>query len=246
MALIKCPECGKEISDTASQCQRCACLLAVMKRFATLSSAILFVFWSSYCSAETFSIRNGISYGDSMIEVESKESLRISEKTDTTLKTVEGTIASIDKSYIVYNFSSDGKLVDIFMDFGVHIGKTEQAIAAYKTVYEALVSKYGSPASIKDDSWYVVCGSAVDEYIHNVSFLKSFGLTPSLQDKAQWILRYDDINVKIDLIRYAPNGVSAKSISSDVIISYRFFTDAEEQAAINSLNTQQQNIQDDL
>ena len=31
MALIKCPECGAEVSDKASQCPRCAYPLAVMK-----------------------------------------------------------------------------------------------------------------------------------------------------------------------------------------------------------------------
>ena len=64
-----------------------------MKRTAVLFSVILCIFLVSYGSAETFFLRNGITYGDSMEEVEAKESLGISEKTDSTLKTVEGTIA---------------------------------------------------------------------------------------------------------------------------------------------------------
>ena len=207
---------------------------------------VLMLTMVSNCLAERFSLRNGISYGDTMDDVEAKEVLGISEKTETTLKTVEGTIASINGSYIVYSFSNQGELVDVFMDFGVHIGKPEQAISAYNTVYEALSGKYGSPSEIVNDAWYVIYGSAVREYASQSSFLKSLGLTPALQDKAQWILRYDDINVKIDLIRYAPNGVSSRSISSDVIVSYRFFTNAEEQSALDALDNQKQSNQNDL
>lgn len=211
-----------------------------------LVAVIMLTSCAQICFAESFSLRNGIAYGDTMADVEQKEALGIAEKTSTTLKTVEGTISSIANSYIIYTFSSDGTLADVYMDFGVHIGRTEQAISAYETVYKALTGKYGSPSSITNDAWYVIYGSAVERYASNASFLKGLGLTPSLQDKAQWILRFDNINVKIDLIRYAPNGVSAKSISSDVILSYRFFTDAEEQAAIDALNNQQQSNQNDL
>ena len=212
------------------------CVLLIVLLLAAFSSGV----------AENFSLRNGITCSDTMSSVEEKESLSIAEKTENTLKTVEGTIASIDKSYIVYTFSSDKTLEDVYMDFGVHIGKPEQAISAYSTVYEALSSKYGKPSTIEGGSWYVIYGSAVERYASNVSFLKGLGLTPSLQDCAQWILRYDDINVKIDLIRYAPNGVSSKSVSSDVIVSYHFFTDEEEQNALNVLKDQKQSNQDDL
>lgn len=216
-----------------------------MKKVISFVLILLFIIPST-CFAETFSIRNGIVYGDTIMDVESKEALGIDERTSTTLTTKTGTIASIDNSFIVYSFNSDGKLYDILMDFGVHIGKTEQAISAYNTVYEALMNKYGNPSTISNDAWYVIYGSAVEKYASNQSFLNSLGLTPSLQDKAQWILRYDDINVKIDLIRYAPNGVSSRSVSSDVIVSYRFFTDEEEQAAIDALNSEKQSNQDDL
>ena len=216
-----------------------------MKRIISFVCILLLIL-TSKCYAETFSIRNGIVYGDTINNVESKETLGIAKRTSSTLTTKTGTIASIGNSFITYSFNSEGKLYDIYMDFGVHIGKTEQAISAYNTVYEALTNKYGNPSSIINDSWYVIYGSAVEEYTSNSAFLKELGLTPSLQNKAQWILRYDDINVKIDLIRYAPNGVSTKSISSDVIVSYRFFTDIEEQAAINNLNNKKQSNQDDL
>ena len=191
---------------------------------------------------DKFTFRNGITFLDTIDTIETKEVLGIAEKTETTLKTVEGTISSIGNSYIIYSFSDDGKLFDVYMDFGVHIGKHEQAISAYNTVYEALVGKYGLPATIKNDAWYVIYGSAVKEYTKSESFLKSLGITPSLQDKSQWILRFDDINVKIDLIRYAPNGGS----SSDVIMSYRFFTDEDEQIALGALNNQKQSNQNDL
>ncbi len=196
--------------------------------------------------ADNFSLRNGIGFGDTMASVEEKESFSIAERTENTLKTVEGTIASIDKSYIIYTFSSNGILEDVYMDFGVHIGKPEQAKLAYSTVYEALVGKYGTPSEIEGGAWYVIYGSAVEKFASNASFLQGLGLTPSLQDCAQWILRYDDINAKIDLIRYAPNGVSSKSVSSDVIVSYHFFTDDEEQKAINALDDQKQSNQNDL
>lgn len=208
---------------------------------------VLLVITTSVCYAETFSIRNGIVYGDTMKDVESKESLGIAERTSDTLTTNTGTIASVDNSYIIYSFNSDGKLIDILMDFGVHIGKPEQAISAYETIYETLKKKYGTPYSIdSSDVWYVIYGSAVTKFASNRAFLKKYGLTPSLQGKVEWILQYDDINVKIDLIRYAPNGISATSISSDVIVSYRLFTNAEEQNAIDALNQKKQSYQDDL
>ena len=209
-------------------------------------SVVLLLSAFSIGFAEHFSLRNGIQYGDTMESVEKKERFSIDEKTVNTLKTCEGTIASIEKSYIVYTFSSRGTLEDVYMDFGVHIGKPEQAISAYSTVYEALLGKYGPPSEIEGGSWYVIYGSAVEKYASNVSFLKELGLTPALQDCAQWVIRYDDINVKIDLIRYAPNGVSQKGTSSDVIVSYHFFTDEEEQNAINALNDQKQSNQNDL
>ncbi len=168
--------------------------------------------------------------------------LGIAKKSSTSLLTQAGTIASIENSTIEYTFDDDGGLIDIFMDFGVHIGKPEQAVYAYKTIHEALSDKYGKPSAIEDDAWYVIYGSAVSKYESQSAFIKSLGITPSLQEKAQWILRYDDINVKIDLIRYAPNG----GTSSDVIVSYRFFTDEEEQQAIDRLDSQQKYIQDDL
>ena len=212
----------------------------------TLVIVLLLISMVVCSSAESFSFRNGISYGDTMSEVEAKESFNIIEKTDTTLKTDNGTIASIGDSYIIYTFTPDDKLIDIYMDFGVHIGKPEQAISAYKTVYDGLVGKYGTPTKIEDDAIYVISGSAVDKVYENANFLSSIGLTPSLQEMAQWVLRYDNTNVKIDLLRYAPNGVSTKSISSDVIISYHFFSNEEEQAAIDALNSYQDSIQQSI
>ena len=162
----------------------------------------------------TFSIRNGIVYGDSINTVKEKEELGIAEETSSSLTTIEGTIASIANSTITYSFSADGSLYDVLMDFGVHIGKPQQAISAYNTVFEALCDKYGEPFGQNLSTWYVIYGSAVEDYSRNASFLKNIGLTPALQGSAQWILRYEDINVKIDLLRHGPNGPN----SSDVIV----------------------------
>ena len=76
-----------------------------MKKVISFVLILLFIITST-CFAETFSIRNGIVYGDTIMDVESKEALGIDERTSTTLTTKTGTIASIDNSFIVYSFNS--------------------------------------------------------------------------------------------------------------------------------------------
>ena len=217
-----------------------------MKRIISLLTCVVLL-TAMFCNAETFSVRNGITFSDTMEDVKSKEALEIAEENENQLKTVEGTIASIENSYIEYTFDEETSLLnDIYMDFGVHIGKPEQAISAYNLIYNTLVNKYGEPIDAKTSDWYYICGSAVDTYFTNKSFLEHWGLTPSLQNKSQWVLRYDDINVKIDLIRYAPNGITTGSGGSDVIMSYRFFTNEQEQELLGQLQLIADVIADDL
>ncbi len=217
--------------------------ITVKKVFSIL--IILLVFMSSIVGsalADDFSVRNNIRFGDTKEEVKAKESLPISNEAEKYF-IVEGTVASVDNSTVLYSFN-DGKLCNVKIDFGVHIGKSEQAISAYKTVFDALSSKYGEPYSVDGNEFYIVYGFAVSQYLSAVDGLSSLGINMknALQNKSEWILRLDDINVKIDLVRFAVNGGS----SSDVVLSYKAFTDEEEQNAIESENAKNANIQNDL
>ena len=177
--------------------------------------------------SQSFSIRNGIMFGDTKENVKEKEKFKIEEENDSLIRTKPGKVAGVEDSYVEYHFNDSGLLYDIYMDFGVHIGKNSQAEAAYNSTFKTLRQKYGAPIILDDETWYVIEGSAVSKYRENSAFLKSVDIKPVLQQYSQWIIRYDDISVMIDLIRYAPNGEG----SSDVILSYRAFTTEEEEIA---------------
>ena len=102
--------------------------------------------------------------------------------------------------------------------------------------------KYGEPISVDSGEFYPITGSAVDELVHNISFLSGLGIEPAPQGISEWIVRSEPYNVKIELIQYGPNGKT----SSDVMVSYRAFTNEEEQAILDNIDNAKNTLQEEM
>ena len=123
--------------------------------------------------AEDFVLRNGIVFGDSMEDVQSKESFAIETiedgsdeesneeedgeevKLPYSITTENGTLAGIDDSYIVYKFDADKRLRNV--DYYFRSSSLKDSIDNdYNNVNAGLIRKYGKPLGYSNGDIYIL------------------------------------------------------------------------------------------
>ena len=216
-------------------------------------------------NADDFTIRNDIYFGDSIEIVQEKEVLGfneedIADKNDiVNLTTKYGTIAGIDNSNIVYSFEND-ELTDIVYGIGIAKDNLDENIleSDYNTIFDGLVRKYGDPlynnrkygelySNLKEGEYPIVT------YAYNyASFVNNYSTITDINymlDYNEWVVKYDDYNVKIDLTG-ALCEYDAKMHLSGVYVGYKYFTDEDLENAIQEIEEYEKdiysNVDDDL
>ena len=178
--------------------------------------------------ADDFVLRNDIQFGDSVSEVQKKETLTTKRDTnddgETELETPEGgTIAGIDDSKVTFTFNKDDELYDMRYYFYED---------AYDTLSDALIDKYGDPLEPDGDVIFVTRTSALTAAARLNSMYEMLGDKMEVLGFSQWLVECDDYSVKIDLIEMNFYN-SSKPHDYYTLIGYRKVTDEEVQNDIN-------------
>ena len=217
-----------------------------MKKYVSCVLALAIILsCTSISYAEEFSIRNGIQFGMSIEQVRSIEEKNGSPKYEdvkdydskhypgySVLKIATASIGGIDTSSygkIVYCFDKNKHLDCIVYEFGTHFPKAS-ADEKYVKIKKTMEEKYGKSI---DEGTYLV---KTPVYYRWDWYKSMYG---RLYHNNQWVIRFENYYVVIDLVELAMAGGTANNLNSvQVILEYKI-VDAQ------TINDLLQNIVDD-
>ena len=133
----------------------------------------------------TFTFGDGISFGDTIDDVQSKESglKNNGNRTDTILHPGL-TLSGIGNTLRVYGFDDNGKLDLIQLVYGEQTW--DDAIASYKAIEQGLRRKYGAPVEDLANAEFIVTGAVK---MYELCVVGENGVvSKELYDKNQWVI----------------------------------------------------------
>lgn len=142
-------------------------------------------------SADTFMIRNGISFGMSREEVIKTETLKDYGGNSSFIKYVDAELAGYSRSILEYKFES-GKLKTVYMVFN-NGAKRAQCEREYKELNNVLVEKYGKPLEKKNGKPNEPIGTDLQDAIDVTKQMSNYAVTFS-----EWLINDDGGKVKIE------------------------------------------------
>lgn len=171
-----------------------------------LVTIILSILLSPGALAETFSIRNGITFGMTKEQVKKIETMKVSsEWTDGTYLSYKNiTISGIKNSILEYHFENK-KLINFTMLFNDNATKATHE-KDYKTLNAALKDKYGKPLGYANGKTAELVSGYLDAQISIALLDKMLG--GKLQYKVtydEWLIPTDDGKVKIEHVLFTSN-----------------------------------------
>lgn len=194
-------------------------------------------------SAEAFTLRNGILFGDTMEEILEKESSLVRDSDDSNWFT--GKVAGRDNTKVGFAFDDDEKLESMvygFQDFSSKDSMNEH----YQTLYQSLVRQYGKPIGNTGGRVELISGPAFERMALIVYFLGELdGCSGAYNDYDEWTLDTDGGHVKIDLISYYFRNAQY-DYTYYVDLSYYFYTDEDYENAMNEKIAETSEIDNDL
>lgn len=233
-----------------------------MKRIFAIAIMFILILSCVTSSAESFMLRNGITFGDTMEDVLEKETFEIDtideendneEATDPdaepveypySITTVENTLAGIPESYIYYKFDANKTLKEV--DYHFRSSSYKDTIDNdYDKVNEGLIRKYGTPLGYTNGDCYIFTGSAIEGaaiIAYLFEMLDGYG---DLRDYDEWDVEYDDYHVKIEQVEYY-YGSSYSEIDYCHRMSYTYFTDEDLNAEMDSKKDSQNAVDSDI
>ena len=193
--------------------------------------------------ADSFSLRSGIHFGDTIDDVKKKENdLVFQEQSDYTSEVVleySGKIAGSEGKAKFY-FGDDTKtlLTDVLYEF--EISDKSSATALSQKIYDSCIRQYGDPTY--EDGLFDLYGKAISSSYFVAAVGQEMGVLKISQDSNyEWVFLDDyDEYVTIDLVLFYKESTSSYYNSGYVIaISYHTFSDEELQGVYD-------NIQDEI
>lgn len=212
---------------------------------------VLFSFIHVVSFADSFSLRNGIMFGDSYETVKSKETMPFNEADDSVLDsgirqvfTGKGKVAGLDDGQIMFRFTPDNKLYEMKYDY-TFISSKETIEYDYETIYNGLVRKYGEPLNYSDGNISLITTIAIDGALGVVGMFNSINAAADYIDYDEWIVELGDgNNIKIEIISYYTGSIDNRKYSLNV--GYKMFTDEEMEQAISDKKASTASIDDEL
>jgi len=234
-----------------------------MKRILAMVLAIGILFTSTIAYAEEFSLRNGITFGDTIEEVLAKETFSIESVDDGSdedsvedketddeselpysITTAHDTLAGIPDSHIVYRFDQNKTLKEVKYYFRSSSLK-ETIDNDYNNINSGFIRKYGSPLGYSNGDCYIFTGGAMYETVYITYLVQSLDGYGDLRDYDEWDVNTGDYHVKIEHIEYYL-GSSYSDLNYSHVVSYTYFTDEDLQNAKNEKVENQNAIDNDL
>lgn len=206
-----------------------------MKKLVSLLLVSMMVLLTVSATAEEFSLRNGIQFGDTMDDVLAKETLEISESGEMDpdgdysyyISTGEGTVADIDFDRIDYYFDANQTLCEV-----LYVFKTGNDTVTSMTNYFLLVAdvcnEYGAVLGNTEGELYPFVGAAIQRAANTVRLLQMFGGNAYVCNYDEWVIDLDEGHVKIETAQRYALGTEDMY---DMEMSYTYFTDDDLAAA---------------
>lgn len=242
-----------------------------MKRVISILSllALLASLFPVAFADDTFTLRDGIEFGDTLDTVESKNKTL---KKVTTCKQYNyirtANINSVDwleqafKKYpdngVWFNgkilgwadmdcgfFFRDDALIGMNYSFPFTKYGSDSAVACYRDIRDSLIKKYGEPLDISDGYTFVLTGPAF-ERMNRVKYLSAWEVTSEVEtiDTKEWYIEKESYNVKIDLVIYTYSRNKSYDIFID--LSYQKFTPEEYEKALQKNRAKANALDDEL
>jgi len=217
-----------------------------MKRVLSLV-LVMFIFWNvgakvAIGETESFSIRNGITFGDNAETVKRKEVLKIDKEIlpdkandrEGQIITKSGKVAGIDSSSIKYYFGYEDSLNRVDYSFAYEYD-TKSAQYRYDMINEGLIKKYGDALGYRNGECFIIQKGCLSETYSMVENLMPHGLSDGVLAYDEWVVGYNDYNIKIEHIIYS---LTQKSLGKWYVhvLSYTTFSEEE---LINAMQEKQ-------
>lgn len=196
---------------------------------------------------EGFTLRNGVQFGDTMEQVKAKETLEwnLASCDDNSLQTEEGTVAGISGVTITYQFDEDGKLEEVYWELPYRTS-ANSSDSDYSKIYKALAEKYGSPLGYTNDACYIITGWALTFTPLLCYAYEGLEMYADMRDYDEWDHTFGkDDHVKIEIAQYAC-GSSILEADYGIYVSYKYFTDADLQDALDAKREKNQAVMNDI
>lgn len=220
-----------------------------MKRLFSMVLVIVtlsMIFTCCTAYAENFSVRNGISFGMNKKEVIALEKQNGFEKYEDVdeddrvlysgyevLKLSVSSIGGINVGllgHITYCFDESGELDNLLYEFGMILGDAHDE--SYNSIRNSLLSKYGDPI-VENERTYVFTTPIIDRF-NNVH--RRYG--GQIYHNSQWLYKYDDCCVIIDLIEFSRS--RGASNNPDIMVEYKRISHEEVNDFFEQVKQQQQ------
>lgn len=203
---------------------------------------ICIVMTISCACAEEFSLRSGIHFGDTIETIVQKEKTLTRNGSDSTSFT--GKIAGFDDASCEFSFDENEKLISMMYEFDCF--SRESTKNNYKTLYDSLVRKYGSPEGNTGGNCELITGPAIDRMALWVYLFGELdGWSADYYDYDEWIVDCTDYYVKIDLVSYYYRNDDYE-YTYTVDLSYHKYTAEDYQAEIDAKKSEREEVDNDL
>jgi len=219
-----------------------------MKRIFILLLVVVFAIVTVSCSAEEFTIHNGVSFGmkkEEVIERESNAGVSFEEATNWSnffdndvfrIESESTSVAGRDDSMIAYLFDSAGSMnstLYIADDFLKESIENDRVVAT-------LIDKYGKPVAEKDGI-VNIGGEAYDSLDVYMNYTKQHPKdNPNITLFYQWLYPLDEGYADIQIMMISLSVINYR------IISYSYRTESEMQKIRDKIDSETQGMLNDL
>lgn len=221
-----------------------------MKKWLALLMACMMLMGCACASAEEFSLRNGVMFGETMEQVKAKETLAVNDELgdEHNLYTVKGTVAGISNVNLWYRFDeTTGELYDVRWELP-NVTSADTNDSNYDKLYDAMVKKYGKPLGFSDGNCYIITGSALSgavtlTMLYSELFDNGVG---DLLGYAEWDIDVGNGNhVKLEIAKYY-YGTSYSTREYSINVGYSCFTDADLEEARQEKRNETDAVMNDI
>lgn len=217
------------------------------KRLFCLLLTVMLTVLSLPSLAEDYTLRNGIQFGETMEQVKTKETLGVNANNadETHFETQKGTVAGFDEVSIIYFFDENDGLEEAIWSFSSTSSK-ETTDNQYEKLENALKNKYGTPLGYSGGDCYIITGKAITGAIGLIEIYKLINGVGDYCKYAEWDYEYSEGNhVKIEIIQYY-YGTSYSKREYEVRVGYKYFSDADFDAAMQEKQEDNAKIMNDI
>lgn len=225
-----------------------------MKRLVTFIAIVVLLFMSSANAEfttinEHFSIRNGISFKDTIDEVVSKETVPLKNVSDATdidpqtpyhIRSEKSTFANIPESEIWYKFNSAKELREVVYSFRIDSKSKAAVDSDYLSINNGLREKYGTPLGYEYGKAHVLQGYALTTAFKWVAMGQMFGQSVEILAYDEWLVEQEGYYVKIEQVEQYNIGYYLHQVS------YTYFSKEDVSDLMTTIDENHSNVINDL